>query len=306
MRSLAAVLTILVAACGTEPDDGPVPVTSGAYHHYVTSALRLPTTAVLQKEYGLNLNPDADPAGKPDNQLGNVFVALTSNSSANLQGIVDGAIADGSLVLLHSVRADALAGDGSVAWQVYVGAERAAPPLFDGSDAFEMGEAVASEPVVGATRHGSFAPKGAGQLTVQLKVSESQPAIALDLIAARVEATVDEAGCSGRLGGAITEDQLHARLLPAVVKMMNDAIDRDPACPAACTAGTSAALIVEVFDKDKDGHVTLAEIEGSPIMQTLLAPDLDLAGDDGVPESISLGLGFDCVAARFDVSAETP
>lgn len=305
MRNVVAAVSIVLGACGSDPGEGPEPVTSGTYHHYVTSALRLPTSAELQREYGLNLNPEVDPAGKPDNQLGNVFVALTSSSSADLQGVVDGAVADGQLVLLHSVRADALAGDSSVSWQVYVGADRAEPPAFDGTDRFEMGGGAiaASEPVLGGTTKGSFAAKGPGRITVELAVSQTQPPIVLDLIAARVEATLDAGACSGRLGGAITQQQLDTALLPAVVRMMNDAIDRDEGCPEACKAGTSAALIIEVFDKDKSGSVTLAELQASSIIQTLLAPDLDL-DEDGLRESISLGLGFDCVAASFDVAAE--
>ena len=305
MRSVVAVVSIALMGCGADPVEGPEPVTSGTYHHYVTSALRLPSSAELQREYGLDLNPEVDPAGKPDNQLGNVFVALTSSSSADLQGVLDGAVADGQLVLLHSVRADALAGDSSVSWQVFVGADRAAPPAFDGSDRFELGSSVASEPVLGGIRKGSFAANGPGRITVELAVSATQPPIVLDLIAARVEATVDAATCTGRLGGAITQQQLDTALLPAVVRMMNDAIDRDEGCPEACKAGTSAALIIEVFDKDKSGSITLGELQQSSIIQTLLAPDLDL-DQDALPESISLGLGFDCVAASFDVAAEAP
>src|SRR5689334_15999153 len=127
-RALFAVFAI--GCGGSDPGDG-VP-TSGDYHHYVTSGLRIPTSGELQREYGLNI--DGDPAGRPDNQLGNVFVALTSNSDADLQGEVDSAIADGSLVVLHSVRADDLDTDKSVSWQVYLGADAVAPPRWDGSD----------------------------------------------------------------------------------------------------------------------------------------------------------------------------
>jgi hypothetical protein len=94
--------------------------------------------------------------------------------------------------------------------------------------------------------------------------------------------------------------------------MMNAAIARDPGCPAACEDGTSAALIVDVFDTNLDGMVTEEEVRGSSIIQTLLAPDLDLldaAGafePDGLEESISLGVGFDCVPASFTVAGETP
>lgn len=297
-------LCVFAVGCSAAPADEVPDVTSGEYHHYVTSGLRIPTSGELQREYGLNI--DGDAAGRPDNQLGNVFVALTSNSDADLQGEIDGSIADGSLVVLHSVRADDLAKDGSVSWQVYLGEAAGAPPRWDGSDRFELAPG-SSTPIIGHTQNGSYdgKPAGAGELTLAIDVSSSAPPITLGLIKARVEATVDANGCTGRMGGAITKQQVDTVLIPSVVQMMNAAIARDPGCPSACMTGTSAALIVDVFDKDKDGTITEDEVRNSSIIQTLLAPDLDLLDDsgafepDGIEDSISLGVGFDCVAAVF-------
>src|SRR5688572_18141775 len=117
-NGVGPLLCFVIAAAAACADDesGPTPPTSGEYHHYVTTDLRVPLSAELQREYGLDL--DNDPSQKPDNQLGSVFVALSSNSDADLQGRIDDALAGGKLVLLHSVRADALAADGSVSWQV--------------------------------------------------------------------------------------------------------------------------------------------------------------------------------------------
>lgn len=301
MRSSVWVLAI-VGACGDSTGPGVEPVTSGTYHHYVTSGLRIPITNELQREYGLDI--DGDKAGRPDNQLGNVFVALSSNSDAELQASIDTAIADGEVVMLHSVRADVLAADRSVSWQVYVGAEHA-PPAFDGSDAFAIAEH-SSEPMIGQTTAGQYAALAGGRLGVKLAVSDSAPPITLDLIATRVEATIDDAGCTGRLGGAVTQHDVDTVLIPSVVGMMNAAIARDPGCPSACMAGTSAALIIEVFDANMDGNITEEELRSSSIIQTLLAPDVDLLdetgvrGRDGLEESISLGVEFDCVPATFE------
>ena len=306
MREVFFAMTLLGACGGGGGESGPTPPTTGTYHHYVTTDLRVPVTAELQREYGLDI--DGDPAKKPDNQLGSVFVALSGASEADLQGRIDAAIEMGKVVLLHSVRADQIAADGSVSWQVYVGADRTAPPRFDGTDTFEMAAVQDSEPVIGKTAAGKFvAPHaGAGRLTVELSVSENEAPLALDLFAARVEAQVDANGCSGSLGGAITQHDVDTVLIPSVVRMMNNAIARDPNCPAACTAGTSAALIIEVFDKNADGVISEQELKDNSIIQTLLAPDLDLIDDDGIRESISLGLGFSCVGATFTAPGETP
>ena len=60
-----------------------------------------------------------------------------------------------------------------------------------------------------------------------------------------------------------------------------------------------------MFDANQDGVITEEELRGNAIIQSLLAPDLDLLEDDGVPESISLGVGFACVGATFD-AGEAP
>src|SRR6185295_6254106 len=111
-------------------------------------------------------------------------------------------------------------------------------------------------------------PAGGGELMVKLKVSTSAAPITLDLIKSQVEATVDDAGCTGRIGGAVTQEQVDQTLIPSVVQMMNAAIARDPGCPTACEPGTSAALIVDVFDDNMDGVITEQEIRGSSIIQT--------------------------------------
>jgi len=95
---------------------------------------------------------------------------------------------------------------------------------------------------------------------------------------------------------------------------MNGALRRDPGCPSACTPGSSAALVESLFDADHDGTITVEEVRESPVIQQLLAPDLDLldaAGAfrpdaDGVRESLSVGVGFSCVKGTFTVAGEAP
>jgi hypothetical protein len=305
MSSRSVFLFIAASAACASEDPGPEPVTSGAYHHYVTSAIRVPTTAELQVLYGLDI--DGDPDARPDNQLATVFVALSSNSDTDLQARANDALAAGSLIALHSVRADGLDGDRSVSWRVYRGTADG-PPAFDGSDTFDIAAGDASEPVLGPIVGGAFGAHrgGAGRLALEIAVSDTDPPIALDLIGARVQAEIDDAGCSGKLGGAVTRTDVETVLIPTVVSMMNAAIARDPGCPDACTAGSTAALVVEVFDADMDGMVTAQELLANSFIQSMLAPDVDLLDDDGVAESISIGVGFDCVAATFDAPQETP
>jgi hypothetical protein len=301
----AVIASLVLAACGGGTDAGPEPVTTGAYHHYVTSGVRVPVTPELQNQLAIDL--DGDTQHRPDNRLAGVLIALAGNSDVDLQARADAALADGSMVMLHSVRADDLGEDGSVAWQVYRGVTPPAPPAFDGSDAFELA-ASETAPVIGWTADGGFdaTRDGAGRFTVQLAVSDVDPPIALDLIGARVEGQVGASGCTGVLGGAVTQHDVDTVLLPTVVGLMNAAIERDPGCPLACAPGTSAALIISVFDADQDGVITEQELRDNAIIQSLLEPDVDLVGDDDVRESLSFGMGFECVAASFTAAGEAP
>jgi hypothetical protein len=305
MKTLVIAFSLVGAACGGGADPGPEPVTTGTYHHFVTSGVQVPVTPELQNALGIDL--DADPQHRPDNRLAGVLIALAGNSDVDLQTRADAALASGQMVMLHSVRADDLGEDASVSWQVYRGGAPAAPPAFDGTDAFEVAASETS-PVVGWTANSGFdaTREGAGRFTVQLAVSDVDPPIALDLIGARVEGHVDASGCAGKLGGAVTQQDVDTVLLPTVVGLMNAAIERDPGCPTACTPGTSAALIISVFDADHDGVITEQELRDNAIIQSLLEPDVDLIGDDRVKESLSFGMGFDCVAASFAAAGEAP
>jgi hypothetical protein len=64
-------------------------------------------------------------------------------------------------------------------------------------------------------------------------------------------------------------------------------------------------LILDLFDADHDGEVTADELRANFVFAAVFFPDLDLLlgdgrpGQDGVNESISLGLGFTTRYATF-------
>jgi hypothetical protein len=68
-----------------------------------------------------------------------------------------------------------------------------------------------------------------------------------------------------------------------------------------------APSLLQAFDSDNNGTITIQELEGNPVLMLAITPDLDLLdssgkfgpGVDGVKDSFSLGLGFTCVPAAF-------
>ena len=65
--------------------------------------------------------------------------------------------------------------------------------------------------------------------------------------------------------------------------------------------------LLQTFDSDHNGAITVQELENHPLLMIVLSPDLDLLdasgkfnpNQDGVKDSYSLGLGFTCVPAAF-------
>ena len=106
-------------------------------------------------------------------------------------------------------------------------------------------------------------------------------------------------GCAnGKLGGGVTVDEFRSTLLPALAAGLNQVIKTDKAV---------ATPLLQAFDSDHDGTITLQELENNPVLMLAISPDLDLLdasgkfnpGQDGVKDSYSMGLGFTCVPAKF-------
>jgi hypothetical protein len=328
---IAAFGSLALVACGGgddddgDDDDGPDPVTTGAYHHYVNDTVAVPNSSSEAMMYGINL--DADPLNKPDNALGNILSTL-SGQGVDIQAQVDTALMEGSLVLLHSIRTDddSVQSDTSVQWQVYLGDGITGPVMGGGTFTVQAGSPMDAK-LIGSL-NGGFFEGGPGNVTIQLSLTAGAP-LEVKLIGTRIEADMTATGCTnGKLGGAITDEELHSSVIPGIADLMNSSIAddggiacsmaNDPACPTTpdvqtcdverslCITSTSGTIL-DLFDDDKDGAITTLEIEMDPLITALLAPDVDLLDADGkfaprvdgTKDSLSLGLGFTCGTATF-------
>jgi hypothetical protein len=222
---------------------------------------------------------------------------VAASPGLEFQPTVDEAINSGQIVTLHLLQTDDLTNASSASWSIFLGQAVQAPPDFDGSDTFTLDPAAPTNSVLtGSIVNGHFSG-GAGKLRV--KVAFLDKPVELDLVGVRLETDVRATGCvSGKLGGGIAVAEFRAKLLPALVDGMNSVAQVD--------AGAAGALL-QIFDADQNGTITPEEIESNPLVQIALAPDVDLmdaAGQfnprqDGVKDSLSVGLGFACTAAKF-------
>jgi hypothetical protein len=313
------------------PDAAFVP---GEPLHFVGNTLKVPTTAAETAALGLDI--DGDENHRPDNALGSILAALRQQN-VDVQAAVDASVHAGKLVLLHSLLTTDLINSSNASWRVHVGLPTAAPPLFDGSDAFTIDPAApADDLITGRIIDGRF-EGGPGTATVLLTMGLGAPPVPLHLVAAHLRAKVTADGCSdGILGGAVTVAESDAQLVPGFATMFNASIDDDGpdglhpvACTAAgdpcpnaqngdstscdtargkCFSATSKTLL-NLFDVDHDSVITTTEVANNTLIRALLAPDLDLfdatgqlnPNSDHVADSLSLGVGFTCVPATFTV-----
>src|SRR5262249_33782068 len=145
---------------------------------------------------------------------------------------------------------------------------------------------------------------------------QGAPAVTIPLQGARIEAQVTEDGCmAGRLGGGITQTDLDSQVIPAIADGVNARIDADGNCRSdinACddvhSAGPNA--LDRSATGNGDGQIQPSEITGNSAVGPFLSPDVDLlgangqAGQDGVKESLSIAIGFECTKAVFTASSE--
>lgn len=299
----ASLIILLLAACNalkptpTQPaPTAEVPPATGVQYHFVTNKLLVPTTQAQTQAFALNI--DGDSQQKPDNKFGEMLTLLTSASPGlDLQSSLDQAVSTGQLVSLHVVKADNSLNDTSVSWTIFQGQKAQSAPSFDGFDKFTLDSAaLANLPIVGSLTNGHFTG-GPGTARVQMFLLGQL--VEVNLIGVRLEADVSAKGCAnGKLGGGVTVDEFRAKILPAIADGLNQTIKTDKA---------AANTLLQAFDSDKNGTITVQELESNPLLMLAASPDLDLLdasgkfnpGQDNVKDSYSVGLGFTCVPATF-------
>lgn len=306
---LAAALPMTLVACG---DDGGGTVTpEGAHYQYVSAEAFVPTNNNQAREYGLDLNGDKT----PDNQLGMVLGTL-STMGFNVQGTIDDAVLEGSIILLVDFQTSDFTNTTAAGLKVLLGDMPMPQPCTDpqnptpetcgkhlgGTGTFTIAAgAPDNAAVAGKIINGTF-NGGPGNISLQIALGGTD-AIQLDLIGARAKASgITEAGiASVVLGGALTETDLNAKVIPAIHTQIAPLIMADctaltspPTC--GCESGSTGATVLNLFDAaPKDCAVSVDEIKNNSLIQSLLAPDVEI---DGKP-ALSLGIKVVTKKATF-------
>lgn len=311
---LAAVLPMTLVACGGDDGGGTV-IPEGEHYQYVSSKAFVPENNNQAREYGLDLNGDK----VVDNQLGMVLGTLAT-MGFEIQATIDEAVAEGSIILLVDMQTADFTNTTAAGLQVLLGDNPMPAPCTDplnptiatcgkhltGTGSFSIAAGSPSNAAVaGKIINGTF-NGGPGRISLQIALGGTG-AIQLDLIGARAKASgiTADAIASINLGGAITEDDLNTQVIPAIQAQLVPTIADDctdlaspPAC--GCTAGSTGKTILDLFDGGlegtvKDCAVSVEEITGNALIQSLLAPDVEI---DGEP-ALSLGIQVQTTKATF-------
>jgi len=344
---LAMTVSLGAAACGGsgDDDDDDVVDPEGTHYQYVLDDLLMPTTATEANAYGLNL--DNDPQGRPDNALGQILSTLANQSDLNLQETVDTQIMEGDIIILADMQATSLTTATGVGVWVYLGADPTPAPCngtddtvcghhLDGSGSFGIDPSSPTDAlIVGQLVAGKY-NGGPGNVTIEISLVEGEDTgIVINLIGARMEIgnVTDSAMTNGKLGGAVTEEDLDNNIMPELHTILTDTIDGDCTgepieCPGpncrecGCDEGATGRTLLDLFDEygatpedDPNCVVDFQELMDNSLISSLLAPDVDLLDcsdasnppndckfaprTDEIKDSLSLGVGFNAVTGSF-------
>ncbi len=315
MRSIllaAAILPMsILAACGG--DDGGTVTATGPHHHFVVNKAFIPKNSTEAHMYGLDLNKDK----AVDNQLGMVLGTLGSQGF-DIQGSIDTAVNGGSIILLADIQTADYATSSGAGMKILIGSNPMPPACTDMADPTTCGkhltgtgkfDAMATDAeVTGKIVNGTF-NGGPGDLNLKLSLAGAN--VDLSLIGARAQITgmTDGKVESAIIAGAVTQDDLNTKILPAIQSSLGPLITKDctkldmpagnPAC--GCADGSTGKTVISLFDTTpKDCMVTTAEIQNNGLIMSLLQPDVTINGQ----MALSIGIKVTAVSADYTVAGE--
>ena len=310
---------LALGACGGDDDggdgDGGQTVDpAGDHYGYVLDDLVVPATVNQASQVGLDIDGD----GTVDNALGGLLAALATSAGLDLQGTVSEQLAVGSPIILADVQATSLSSATGVGVQVFLGGDANPAPCADENDTVCGGHleggasfSIAMDYdalVVGSIVNGQFSG-GPGEVTIELSLSEG-PGVPVRLVGARLQMGVTEGGLTaGKLGGALTEEDIQNDLLPAIVGIIDGLLaECTGEAPNCCEPDSTGEQVLGFFDTNEDCMVTQQELEDNSIISSTIGnPDLDLFDENGdfnpnsdnEKDSLSVGIGFTATSAVF-------
>ncbi|HEU0032900.1 MAG TPA: hypothetical protein VFQ53_19845 [Kofleriaceae bacterium] len=285
------------------PDDGAIQLTA---HRYIIDKQLIPTNNTQARDFGLDLDGDA----VVDNQLGMVMGTL-AGQGFEVQTPVATSVDRGEILLLAELGANGFV-SGPVSFTLFSGADPQPPPCngagdticrhhLAGTGSFTVAAGSAHDmPLTGALV-GGIATTDVGSGHLQLVTNLGGGRVVLNLLGARAKlsAISDATVANGVIAGAVTRTEIDTKLLPAWQMSFDAAVARD--CPGAaptcsCISGSQGQTLQQLFDTTpRDCSISLTELMNNSLIQSLLAPDVTIDGQ----QALSLGIGVTAVKAAF-------
>jgi hypothetical protein len=293
------------------PTIAPSPISSltkpSASFQFVLDALRLPTK---QQNFASDINGD----GRPDNVFANIIIALQSQGF-NLQGSIDTELQAAPPIVLLTLATEFAtpASDQRAAVTLFAGLPvkpaqhvymidtRVSPVTVEGHIA--AGRFVSEDPRTGGVlvKRGIPIPFGPG-IVAELPIQGLQ--LAFDVAVNGV--TIP----TGQITGSLRQADVQNILLPAFAALMNNVLKNNPQSPLGQLFDTGGTMNPDgTTAQAGDGVIGVSELLTTPLISTLLAPDVqiwDATGENYAPnplggrtDSMSFGIGFSAVAASY-------
>lgn len=332
LTRLSCALPILLAAtaCGSSddndvaiPDDGPndglfpdtgppdaplVDAPTGPDFHYVVSEVDLPQNAAEAMQLGLDI--DNKPNDGIDNQLGMVLGSISALApDLDVQGNTDTAVDRGETIVVVQLRG--MIAGGGLGMRTFEGANPVPAACngpgdtvcgrhLAGTASFDLGTAATTVPIGGVVITNIFRGDGG---TVVMPVSMGGAPVWVTLRMAKAELTnLSPTSFQGKIGGAVTMQDLNTQVIPAMAVSMRASFDQDcdvggtpPNC--GCAPSSTGETLRGLFDRSpSDCQISDAEVQS--VVSGFLTPDIDM-NLDGVNDALSLGLGIRGVTGSF-------
>jgi hypothetical protein len=291
MRKAPVLLSLALvasAALAVPADARPARLTKPVKHGYVINDLLVPTTNDQARAYAIDVDRD----GEVENQFGSVLATLASQG-LEFQSPMDVSIATGAVVMLLSVQTTSLQNARGVKVRLFRGVPKASPDL-NGGGRFRVDKTAPKTELKARIKNRAIRTR-AGNVSVSLPpFYPGLPDIRLDLVRGRIEGSCKAKRCvKGKIGGALTSEDVDAHIIPALGAMARAYVAAD--CPTTppddCPPNSAGSTMLNLFDANDDKVITDQEVRENSLIQSLLAPDLDL-DRNGVRDALSVGFGF--------------
>jgi hypothetical protein len=275
------------------------------------SNLYIPITAAEAGTLGADLDGD----GTIDNKLGTIMQLLISSGSTDPNPVLNADIAQGDLVVPLRVYLDAWSGDATTMVLAYEGVPLSTPPAFDGQDVVDVAPGSPTDAYLCGPYATGELDVGPGQLLIPIPLVSQT--VFVPLQEARVIGPVSQTGWTNVIvAGGATPTDIDQIVLPAMLIYFNQVIGADPfgslattlmsLFDGACTdLGGACAGVVPGVGECADNQptdpdpLTITELRCSSLLQSALAPDVDI-DNDGTNDLLSIGLRLQAVRATIN------